>query len=172
MQDRSVWKGIVAGALGGLAATFVMTQFQNGWTRIAEKVNPDEGNDDQKSHGDPATVKAADKVLVATTGEHVPAEQKETVGTLVHYGFGALAGVTYGLLSEFVPQARAGFGSAFGSALFVGADEIGVPLAGLAPSPAETPAKVHVYAWVSHLVYGAALEGSRRAARAALAKVA
>jgi uncharacterized membrane protein YagU involved in acid resistance len=171
MKNRSIWKGVVAGAVGGLAATIVMTQFQNGWTKVAERSNP-ASDENQKSQGqdDPSTVKMADRVFEIATGKHLSKEEKPFAGKLVHYGFGTLSGVVYGLLSEFVPKARAGFGSTFGSALFVGVDEIGVPLAGFSKPPSEYPAKVHLYTFASHLVYGTALEASRRAVRATLDK--
>jgi len=168
MAHRSVWKGLVAGAVGGLAASYVMNQFQSGWSKLSNRNHPEE--EIQQSHEDPSTVKAADKLFVAFKGEHVPDDKKEKFGNLFHYGTGALAGITYGILSEFKPATRAGFGSAFGSVLFVTADEIGVPLAGLSKSPKEYPLSVHLYAWVSHLVFGSALEATRLTTRKALAR--
>jgi putative membrane protein len=167
MAHRSLWKGLVAGALGGLAATYVMTQFQNGWSKLTSRNKPEET---PQSHEDPSTVKAADKLYVAIKGEHLPDDKKELYGNLFHYGTGALTGITYGILSEFSPLARKGFGTAFGSALFVTADEIAVPLAGLSKSFKEYPLKVHLHAWASHLVFGSALEASRLTTRKALAR--
>jgi putative membrane protein len=164
MNERSAWKGILAGAVAGLAATYVMSKFQGSFAKLAQE---DQGNQSDET-GEPSTVKVADRVAVAATGKHLPDEQKEIAGNLVHYGFGTLMGAAYGVAAEYAPIARSGFGSAFGSALFVGADEIGVPLAGLSKPPQETPARLHLYAWASHLVYGAALEGTRLATRKAL----
>ncbi len=164
-RNRSLWKGLVAGAIGGLAATFVMTHFQGAFSKLAQD---DQQNQAEGAGGDPSTVKIADKLSTTIMGRHLAKEQKETAGNLVHYGFGTAMGVLYGLLSEAMPDATAGFGTAFGSALFIGADEIGVPAAGLSKPPRQTPMKLHAYAWASHLVYGAALEASRLATRAAL----
>jgi putative membrane protein len=168
MAKRSVWKGIVAGAVGGLAASFVMNQFQRGWSKIAERSNPEDQI--QMNRDDPSTVKGADKLYVAFRGEHIPEDKKEKYGNLLHYATGVLAGMGYGVLSDFKPRTRAGFGSAFGSVLFVGADEIAVPLAGLSKGPKEYPVKTHVYALLSHLVFGSALEATRLGTRKALAK--
>jgi putative membrane protein len=164
MNERSAWKGIVAGAVAGLAATYAMSKFQGSFAKLAQE---DQGNQSDQT-GEPSTVKVADRAAVAATGRHLPDEQKEKAGNLVHYGFGTLMGALYGVAAEYVPAARTGLGSAFGSALFVGADEIGVPLAGLSKPPQETPAKLHLYAWAAHLVYGTALEGTRLATRKAL----
>ena len=86
----------------------------------------------------------------------------------MHYGFGALMGAVYGGLSEEFSPTSSAWGTAFGSALFIGADEIAVPALGLAPGPSETPLNMHLFAWASHLVYGAALESVRRPVRSAL----
>lgn len=167
MNERSAWKGIVAGAVAGVAATFVMSKFQGRFAKLAQE----DQNHQSNEKGEPSTVQVADRVSVAVTGEHLPQGQKEKAGNLVHYGFGTLMGAAYGAAAEYVPAARSGFGSAFGSALFVGADEIGVPLAGLSKPPQETPARLDLYAWASHLVYGAALEGTRLAVRKALDQI-
>ncbi len=167
MNERSAWKGIAAGAVAGFAATYVMTKFQSSFSKLARQDEENQSEDQD----DPSTVKVADHVSVAATGKHIPDDQKETAGNLVHYGFGTLMGAAYGAIAEYAAAARSGFGSAFGSALFVGADEIGVPLAGLSKPPQETPARLHLYAWASHLVYGAALEGTRLAVRKALDQI-
>jgi putative membrane protein len=169
MQNRSVWKGMVAGAIGGLAATFAMTQFQNTWSKLSQKKNSDSEKDQHPRTEDPSTVIFANKIL-SGIGYRVPDDKKDLVGNIVHYSFGTLAGAAYGAVSEFQPHTRAGFGSAFGTFLFITADEIGVPAAGLSKGFSETPIRVHLYSWASHLIYGTALEASRRATRAAIDK--
>lgn len=55
------------------------------------------------------------------------------------------------------------YGSLFGSALFLGADEMAVPAMGLAEA-AESPSS-HIYGWASHMVYGLTAEFVRRQVR-------
>jgi hypothetical protein len=55
-----------------------------------------------------------------------------------------------------------GLGSAFGSVLFVGADEVKVQLPGLGERPTEVPASGQVEHLLAHVVYGAAVELVRR----------
>jgi hypothetical protein len=43
-----------------------------------------------------------------------------------------------------------------------------VPAAGLGDAPTETPASTHLYALLSHVVFGGVAEGTRRLARDAL----
>jgi len=45
-RRHSVAKGLAAGAIGGLAGTIVMTQFQNAWQKAAQKMNEQNADDD------------------------------------------------------------------------------------------------------------------------------
>lgn len=158
----NLFKGLVAGALGGLAASYVMEQFQAAWIK-AEEAN---GGGGLSGGGDPATVKAADRAALATTGHPVPSEQREAAGEAVHYATGAGVGAAYGLLAEFAPRATFGLGAGYGTAVALGLDEALVPALGLAKPASETPPSTHAYSLASHLVYGLTLEGVRRIVRA------
>ena len=151
-----------AGIAGGLAASFAMSRFQTGWTTLARQLGPDSAAG-QAKEGEPATVKAANRVSQTTTGEPVPEPHKDTAGEAVHYGFGALLGGIYGAAGSVAPQVRTGFGTLFGAAVWAVADEIAVPAADLSKPPQAVPPSQHLYSIVSHLLFGAVLEGSRRA---------
>lgn len=148
---------IAVGALGGLAAAWIMNQFQSVFEQLSSS-----GDEDGKSKEEPTTVKAADKIALLTAGAPVPKDDKAVAGEIVHYGFGALLGATYGAIGSRIPEIRAGFGTGYGAAAALLADEALVPAAGLSPPPTETSLGNHVFGFVSHLVFGAALEGSRR----------
>ncbi len=45
-RRHSVAKGLAAGAIGGLAGTIVMTQFQNAWQKAAQKMNKQNAEED------------------------------------------------------------------------------------------------------------------------------
>ena len=53
----------------------------------------------------------------------------------------------------------------YGTLVWLMADEIGLPLTRLAPTPRETPLRLHAYALAGHLAYGLALEQTRRMVR-------
>jgi putative membrane protein len=53
-------------------------------------------------------------------------------------------------------------GIPFGAAVWLVADEVGVPAAGLANGPAEYPLSTHASALAAHVVYGATTELVRR----------
>jgi putative membrane protein len=173
----SAWKGIVAGLAGGLAATVVMSQFQNGWQKASEALKEKNNNGTAKSKSqshrqeekEDATMKAAGKVA-AFAGRPLTLEQKKKASPFVHYGFGASMGALYGVLHEMAPKPMrkvspvlAGMG--YGSALFVGADEVAVPSLGLGESPKKSPLSAHVYGLASHVVYGVTGEMVRRTVR-------
>lgn len=144
--------GLAAGIAAGLIASAAMAAFQS----QAQKLLPDEGGDE-----DPATLKAADAASEAVMGDPVPEPFRDQAGTAVHYVVGGVLGGIYGVLAEYRPEARSGFGSAYGIATAALLDEAAAPALGLAPAPTDTPAATHAYGAASHLVYGWVLEGVR-----------
>jgi hypothetical protein len=161
----NLFKGLAAGALAGVAASYVMERFQAEWNKAEEKGGGQGGSDDEE---DPSTIKAADRVALAATGHPVPSRYRDAAGELVHYTTGAGVGAVYGALSEIAPVLTFGFGAAYGTAVAVGLDDTLVPRLGLAKGPKETPPSEHAYSLASHLVYGLTLEGVRRVIRAVL----
>ena len=81
---------------------------------------------------------------------------------------GGTSGAIYGVAAELTPRATAGEGLAFGTSVWMAADNALVPALGLAKQPTETPLSTHIYALSSHLVYGFITETVRRAIRAIL----
>ena len=190
--DANVWKGLVAGLAGGLVASWTMNQFQAAWTRAAEGFekahgaqsmqpskgpNPNEMPDsgqalnqskEEKEQQDDATVETAKVISKKVFGHELQESEKQTAGAAVHYAFGAATGGLYGAMAEVTPQVTAGVGLPFGVVFWAVADEMAVPLLGLAKGPTQYPLSTHVYALASHLVYGVTAELSRRAVRQVL----
>ncbi len=161
------WKGIVSGLAGGLAATFVMSQFQSAsqrWKR--EKHNGSMSH--SPSEQEPATVQAAQSVARAATGHELAPPEKKKAGQAMHYGFGAASGMLYGVLSEYRREARAGRGAGFGAGLWAVADEIAVPALKLSKPPLQEDASSHIFGLASHLVYGMTADAVSRGVRALL----
>lgn len=169
-REPEIWKGVVAGAVAGLAATWAMTQFQVGWSKLKEKRRqpPDEESQNDQGQAEDATMKTAAAIARNIFGKDLTVEQKRKLGPIVHYGFGAVMGAIYGGMKEEFDNTSIGWGTAFGSALFLGADEAAIPLLGLGGSPTKSPLSTHLYAWSSHLVYGATLESVRRPLRSSM----
>lgn len=145
---NSLPKTLLAGVAGGIVASLAMDLFQKG---VAAVVDMGGSNDD------PATVKAADSV-----SEPVTQKRRESAGVLVHYVTGAALGAGYALAARVWPETTAGFGTAFGVGVATLLDDVAVPAFGWGPSATETPPAIHAYGLASHVVFGAALEGTRR----------
>jgi putative membrane protein len=154
--NRNIPASALAGALGGLAASFVMNQFQALLAK-AETRPP------HPQAGDDATVKTAQAVAKYILGRQLGPAEKKWAGPAVHYSFGALLGAAYGVLAATVPKVRAGTGTAYGSAVWLAVDEIFVPAFGLSGSPLNSPVSSHVKALASHLVYGVTTDLTRKA---------
>lgn len=164
--ETDIMKGLLAGVAGGILASFLMEQFQAAWSAASEAMQSSKKRGGRKP--DPATVKAANLIAEKVTGRKVPADYKPLAGEAVHYGVGATAAAVYGVMAEVVPIVTIGNGVGFGTGVWLLADEMAVPAAGLSKPPKEIPLTTHLYALVSHLVYGWITETVRRAVRRAL----
>ena len=175
-RQPSVWKGLAAGVAGGLVASWTMNQFQGVWSWASQELEKTNGHagqaggNGQAKGGEDATQKVADKAAVTALDRHLTRDEKEKAGPAVHYAFGAVMGGIYGVASEFVPAARSGQGATFGTALFLGADELALPALNLSKSPAQYPLSKHAYGMASHFVYGLTTEWVRRAVRSGLGR--
>ncbi|MFL6300571.1 MAG: DUF1440 domain-containing protein [Terriglobales bacterium] len=168
--DRHLWKGVVAGAAGGLAAAWVMNQFQTGWgkaTEVLQHSKTPQGEQERLANDadEDATMKTAEAISETFFHHKLSREEKKKLGPVVHYAFGASVGAVYGALAEVDHRATVGAGLPYGAAVFVGADEVAVPAFGLSKPPKEYPASAHIYGLASHLVYGLSLEMARRGIR-------
>lgn len=155
---KKLWIGVTAGIVGGLAAAFVMDQFQ----ALLKKTEPAQKATASAEEGDPATVKAASAVVAPVLHRPLAEHEKKVAGPAMHYAMGAVSGGIYGAVAEAFPWAAAGFGSLFGAILWVIADELAVPGLRLSKAPKEYPPAVHANALASHVVYGISTDIVRR----------
>ena len=162
-RRRNLTRGFISGAVAGLAAGWVMVQFQNLWTAAEERLQGDKSQ--HEAHEAPSTVKAAEKISKGLLGRKLKKEEKTLAGSAVHYGFAAASGAVYGVAAEVAPQVTWGNGLPFGTVLFAAADEIALPASGLSPKANEVPFSKHIYGFASHLVFGLVAELGRRAIR-------
>jgi hypothetical protein len=181
-----VGKGLVAGAVGGLAASWVMNQFQSMWSKRSHGIERAHGAQSLQQgapqHGvaralqeqgsdkeeDNAAIRAASAVSRSVFGHELANDEKEEAGAVAHYAMGMTSGAIYGAVAEVAPVSTIGAGGPFGAAVWLIADEIVTPALGLSKSPTEYSPSVHAYAIASHLVYGVTTELVRRTIRAAL----
>jgi hypothetical protein len=184
--DGNVWKGLVAGAAGGLVASAVMNQFQALLSKLvigeershgAQSLQPgapdhgigrelqERGIDDED---DDAAMRLANAISDEVLDHQLTKQEKHAAGAAVHYAFGITTGAWYGAAAELIPAVTTGVGVPFGTFVWLTADEGVVPAVGLSRSAGEYPLAIHACALASHFVYGLTAELVRRALRRTL----
>jgi hypothetical protein len=169
---------LLGGALGGIAGTWAMATADALWSAVDQSGGPVAqarrlkrsgvggghfAQSEPRSHEDSDTPSQ----LLARRLPGVDTPRRERiVGSAIHFAFGAAAGATYAAAVATAPPhvarvLRSGHGLLYGTLVWLLADEIGVPLAGLAPPPHRTPPRLHAYALAGHFAYGLALESVR-----------
>ena len=165
-------KGVLAGMIGGFVGSWTMNQFSSGVGQLEKKWQASEGNGQpgksDSNADEAATTLLAQRISQAVRGRKLTDNEKKTAEPIVHYGFGTLVGGLYGFLNEVTPLTRKGAGAAYGTAVWLGGDEIAVPALELSKPSLSYPLGVHAQALASHLVYGFTSEGVRRGIRALL----
>src|SRR6202167_2718058 len=146
--QRSLFKGFLAGAIGGLVGAAAKAAGEAAYPpRIQGQIPP------------PA-------VLVNRMSDRPLSEAEEKVSVrVVHWGFGALAGGVYGALAEYQPAVAGRLGANFGLTLCGITHGSALPMMGLTESPGNQPAREHASELVTHAIYGVTTELVRRLAR-------
>ena len=183
--ESDLLKGLAAGLIGGLVASWTMNRFQDVWMKLAgpqssgagspqqaegQESGPGSGPTQMKSdeERDDATVKTASAISEGVFDHELTRREKKIAGPAVHYAFGTSVGGLYGAAAELAPEVAAGAGLPFGAAFWLVADETALPLLGLSKGPTAYPVSTHVYALASHFVYGLTTELVRRGVRNSL----
>ncbi len=147
-RKRSLFKGFLAGAIGGLVGS--------GAKAVAEAVYP------------PRTLGQIPPpaVLVNRMSDRPLTEKEEEVSVrAIHWGFGALVGGVYGALAEYQPAITSKLGASFGLTLCGITHASALPMMGLTETPENQPTREHATELVTHAIYGVTTEVVRRAAR-------
>jgi hypothetical protein len=200
MQDKQrttgcrpgdLWKGLAAGIVGGLVASWTMNRFQEVWSKFGKGLDDWSHNEFRNVWGefsegleessntqastlsptpaqDDTTVRAASAVSEGLFSHKLTPSEKKVAGPAVHYSLGTGVGGLYGVAAEMAPKVTAGSGLPFGAVFWLVVDEGAVPLLGLSKGPTAYPLATHAYALSSHFVYGLTAEVVRRAVRKTL----
>ena len=184
----NVCRAMVAGAIAGCAASWLMTKFSPGHEMRSQAQPPsraEETDEKRRRTGkhqhrlDKQRLVAEDRGVVVEEPTVTAAEaisrryfehdltegEKRIVGPAVHYAYGSLVGAMYGGLAELLPSVSMGMGLPFGATLWLLGDEIAVPALGLGKGPTEIPAEKHADSLAGHFAYGATTDLLRRVLR-------
>ena len=147
-RKRSLAKGFLAGAIGGLVGAAAKAAGEALYPpRTQGQIPP------------PA-------VLINRISARPLSETEEEVSVqAIHWGFGALAGGLYGALAEYQPVVTGRLGANFGLTLCGITHASALPMMGLTESPENQPAREHASELVTHAIYGITTEVVRRMAR-------
>jgi putative membrane protein len=150
-RKRSLIKGFLAGAVGGLAGAAVKAAGEIVYPpRIVGQIPP------------PA-------VLVNRISDRPLSEKEEEASVrAIHWAFGALVGGVYGAVAEYQPGVTGRLGANFGLTLCGITHASALPLMGLTEKPEDQPVREHASELVTHTMYGVTTEMVRRLARKAL----
>ncbi len=153
-RQPNPWKGLLAGALGGLAGSFAMSQSHSLLLPTAPRSSQQNKED--------STVKAASAISRGVFHHELTEHEKKVAGPVVHYGFGASTAAIYGTMVEFEPSMRAGWGMPFGAVVWLGAHVITVPALDLSERVTRSTPAQETAEFGAHIVYGLVVESLRR----------
>jgi putative membrane protein len=181
-KRQKILKGMAAGLVGGLVASFAMNQFQSLWSKLASsngqhstqrdqraeqqsgvEIAPVQVEQIQAEESEPATIKFAEKVSEGVFHHPLSKKEKQIAEPVVHYSYGAVWGGIYGAVAQVAPETAKVLGLPFGVALWGVSDELAVPALGLSKWPTAYPLSSHAQALAAHAVYGITTDLVRRA---------
>ena len=172
-RTPSLLRGLLIGAAAGIAATLVMDQFLqiaaasgkaiDKQRKLADGESPwqiahEQALEERQQAAQEGSTEIVARHLAQAAHTQIPPDSRKQASQAVHYTFGTLMGIAYAVTAEFLPEISSGGGTAFGTMLFLGADEVAVPALRLSPPPTETAPTDHLQHWAAHVVYGGSLE--------------
>jgi uncharacterized membrane protein YagU involved in acid resistance len=159
----ALWRGLLAGAAGA----GIQSLFFRATARFTPETPKDVFEPPEPEQSTEMPTQTVARRMAALAGRGPLSEEQKVRGSqIVHYGYGATWGAAYGVLRESLPALRRPAGVVgYASAVWMVADNIILPLFRLAAWPQRYPAKLHVYAWMAHLAYGAGVAAAYEALR-------
>jgi putative membrane protein len=149
----SLSKGLLAGAIGGLAGGLIKAAAEVIYPRRVEgQISP--------------PVLLVSRMVEHSGGPPLSPEQQKLAESSVHFVFSAAVGALYGALAEYWPEATAGEGCAFALVLLGATHESALPALGLTEAPGRQPKQEQLSELATHLVFGFATEQLRARVRA------
>jgi putative membrane protein len=171
-MTKTLARAVLLGAVASIPASKLKAVSERQLQRAAETVWPPSEREKQLVGADPTG--HLENMPPAVVADHVARRlgygpldttTKLRIQNAIHYTFGALSGAAYGALADAFPAATAGMGTAAGAGLYLASHASTLPLLRIQPPQWRLPRAAFVWEFTSHLVFGAALELSRRSVR-------
>lgn len=167
-HQRRISRTVTEGALAGLGGAWCMTVFTRLWNGV---VGFDGGKDTTEPSYSPqernSTERIAEIVAARLLKRQLNDREKRQASAAIHWFVGSLAGAGYAIAAERFPKVRRFSGALFGAAIWLVADEVLMPAAGLTPSIKEYSIAAQANALGEHVVFGVVSDGLLRLQQAA-----
>ena len=151
------WNNLLAGVAGGVLGAWVMLQFRARWdTRAGAGWRSGIFGFDEE-----ADLNSVDTLYHWAGLPAAPKDHALRAAMWLHYGYAVLAGAAYGCGAAWTLKVTAGFGTAFGTVLWLAGDELPISAARLS-NPFERDLSSHTSAWFAHVLFGLSVEAVRR----------
>jgi hypothetical protein len=158
-QQHGLGRDLIKGAIAGAVATWVMSKVTN---TLYEREDPSaRRREDEARRGSTSSGAAAEKAARAV-GASLPDQQREKLGSALHWALGIGAGAAYAVLRRRFESVGRAAGFGFGTAFWAAVDEGLVPALGLTPGPRAFPWQTHARGLAGHLTFGGVTDGTLR----------
>ncbi len=171
-SSESIAKGFLAGLVGGIVGTAVLTVFQLASLKATRLAEDQIGTGEKYTREQEGLLKGFERAhtitaekLANAAGVNLSRKQRRNSPMVVEFAFGTLCAGIYGSLAEVIPAITAGAGTVYGATLFTGASEIVLPALGWVDAPAKRTPVQHLGGLAGNVIYGAATEAVRRLLR-------
>jgi uncharacterized membrane protein YagU involved in acid resistance len=158
-------RAVLAGILGGLAGTLAMNYAQRLWTLAVDGHPPrsaggkhDARDWQEREEARNANELAAHAIATMVFQRPLTCEELRVAAPLVHYSFGAALGALYGSFIHNDRRSPFRRGATFGTAVWLLADEVAMPLLRLSRPTTARSLEKHLQSFVTHLVFGTVAE--------------
>lgn len=161
---------LTQGVIVGLVASWVKALSERRLQVVAERILPPSPAQKEEVGADPTgrPENMPPAVLVSRTAAalghgELTVPERVRVQQLIHYGFGAGLGVVYSATASRWPAVSRGRGALAGLAIYAGTHASVLPALGIQQPPWRIAPAAVAWESTSHVVFGTALEGLRRA---------
>jgi hypothetical protein len=150
---------VIKGAIAGAVATWLMGRITS---YMYERENKNAREAEDKARKGKTSYGAAAEKMAGLTGRSLDDQQRERVGSAIHWAIGIGTGAVYAVLRRrFAGVGKLG-GAAFGTAFWGVVDEGLVSGLGLTPGPAAFPWQAHARGLAGHLTFGTVTDATLR----------
>jgi hypothetical protein len=158
-RSHGIGRDLLKGAVAGAVATFVMGKVTG---YMYEHEDREARREEDEARGGRSSYEVAAERTASAAGTALDREDRERLGSAIHWALGIGAGAAYAVLRRRFQGLGTTAGTAFGTAFWAFLDEGLVPALGLTPGPTAFPWQTHARGLVGHLTFGTVTDGTLR----------